>query len=80
MIRLQLDRDAGVRRLEADEPGHEPLLGDRLDRDDADAPGPAALAEPSEELQSAHRHKQYLRNDHILLVVSETLRQTRHKR
>ena len=44
MIRLQLDRDRGVLGLEGGEPGHEPLLGDRLDRDDADAPGPAALA------------------------------------
>ena len=44
MVGFQLDRDAGVRRLEGGEPGHEPLLGDRLDRDDADAAGPAALA------------------------------------
>ena len=44
VVGFQLDRDAGVRRLEGGEPGHEPLLGDRLDRDDADAAGPAALA------------------------------------
>ena len=34
---------AGVGRLERGEPRHQPLLGDRLDRDDADPPGPAAL-------------------------------------
>ena len=44
VVGLQLDGDAGVRRLESGEAGHEPLLGNRLDRDDADAAGPAALA------------------------------------
>ena len=44
VVGLQLDGDGRVLRLEGGEPGHEPLLGDRLDRDDSDAPRPAPLA------------------------------------
>ena len=44
MVGLDLDGDGGVICLESGEPGDEPLLGDRLDGDDTDASGPAALA------------------------------------
>ena len=44
VVGFDLDGDGGVDGLERGEPGHEPLLGDGLDGDDADASGPAALA------------------------------------
>ena len=43
VVGLDLDGDAGVGGLEGGQPRHQPLLGDRLDRDDAHAAGPAAL-------------------------------------
>ena len=44
MVGFDLDGDGVVDGLERGEPWHEPLLGDGLDGDDADASGPAALA------------------------------------
>ncbi len=43
MVGLELDGDAGMGRLERGEPRQQPLLGHRLDRDDAHAAGGRAL-------------------------------------
>ena len=43
MVGLELDGDAGMGRLERGEPRQQPLLGHRLDRDDAHPPGGRAL-------------------------------------
>ena len=44
VVGLELDGDAGMGRLERGEPRQPPLLGHRLDRDDAHPPGGRALA------------------------------------
>ena len=44
VVGLELDGDAGMGRLERGEPRQQPLLGHRLDRDDAHPPGGRALA------------------------------------
>ena len=43
MVGLELDGDAGPARPERGEPRQQPLLGHRLDRDDAHPPGGRAL-------------------------------------
>ena len=43
MVGLQLDGDAGMGCLERGEPRQQPLLGHRLDRDDAHPPGGGTL-------------------------------------
>ena len=44
MVGLEFDGDAGMGRLKRGEPRQQPLLGHRLDRDDAHPPGGRALA------------------------------------